>query len=159
MTIFPFELPGKVAVSFANHALRTSARGGRRQKNEDSRGESSFNRYRKIGASELAQVALDAVLRSSDLDLPALHLETILRAEGHADLAALAPIEVDFDDRSFFFCSLALGHPDHFRSGSFYAQEAMPASIKKPRSKLERIYTRLLSVASLFECYSIVFSG
>ena len=85
----------------------------------------SFNCYREIRAPELAQIALAAIFRSCDLDLPALHLEAVLRAEGHADFATLAPVKVDFYDRLFFLSSLAFGHPDHFRSGLFHATKAI----------------------------------
>jgi hypothetical protein len=97
--------------------------------------EPSLNRYREIGAPELAQVALDAILRTRRFGLSAFHLEAVLRTEGHADLATLAPLEVDFYDRLFLLCSLALSHPDHIRSGLFHATKAIRMQCEKPRSK------------------------
>jgi hypothetical protein len=144
MTIFPVELFDKTVVSFfsprrgaAAHPARRHPRASKGKKNEDPARESSFNRYREIGAPELAQRALGALFRPCDLDLPALHDEHILRAVGHADLATLAPLEVDFYDRLFLLCSLAFSHPDHIRSGLFHATKAMNPEREKPRSKLE----------------------
>lgn len=143
MTIFPVELFDKTVVSFfspkrgaAAHAARRHPRASKGKKNEDPARESSFNRYREIGAPELAQHALDAVLLPYDLDLPALHLEHVLRAVGHADLATLAPLEVDFYDCLLFFRSLAFSHPDHIRSGLFHAPRAIHPQSEKARSKL-----------------------
>jgi hypothetical protein len=122
MTIFPVGLFATIDVSFSCGATEAPSKscnpaaGFKGKKNEDSFAESSLNRYREIGAPELAQHALGAVLRPFDLDLPALHLENVFGAKGHANLASLAPLEIDCYDRLFFFGSLAFSHPDHFRS-------------------------------------------
>jgi hypothetical protein len=129
------------------------------KKNRGPPRESSFNRYREIRAPELAQHARDAVFRSRHLDLPALHLEHVLRAVRHADLATLAPLEVDFYDRLFLPGSLAFSHPDHIRSRLLHATRAIHARSEKARSKLEPIYTSPKIVASLFDAYGKFYSG
>jgi hypothetical protein len=140
-------------------ASRHRTRAFKGKKNETPSRESSFNRYREIGAPELAQHAFNAVFRPCDLDLSALHFEYRLRAVGHADLATLAPLEVDFYDRLFFFRSLAFSHPDHIRSGLFHATKAIHALSEKARSKLVTIYTSPKIVASLFNAYGKFYSG
>ena len=63
----------------------------------------------EIGAAQLTQHALRAVLGPDHLDLATFHLEHLGRTVGYTDLAALAPFKIDLDDRGLFSSRLLLG--------------------------------------------------